>query len=198
MENIEQRVRKIVAEQLGVNEADIKNESSFVDDLGVDRRIQTERVYDETLDLCASPEFISSRSERDGAKRKTGREDKRFFEELEYVDYLRDEAILRMWFAHHLGTQHLRLNVRATVMDVQSVARLIVAGLGAGVLPHHLVLKLQQEGHELVTLKGSGEPLTNTVSIAALKERSHSAASAALMEFLKQKISLTPSKASRA
>ena len=36
MENIEQRVRKIVAEQLGVNEAHIKNESSFVDDLGAD------------------------------------------------------------------------------------------------------------------------------------------------------------------
>jgi acyl carrier protein len=36
MENIEQRVRKIVAEQLGVNEGDIKIESSFVDDLGAD------------------------------------------------------------------------------------------------------------------------------------------------------------------
>ena len=36
MENIEQRVKKIVAEQLGVNEGEIKNESSFVDDLGAD------------------------------------------------------------------------------------------------------------------------------------------------------------------
>ena len=36
MENIEQRVKKIVAEQLGVNEADVKNESSFVNDLGAD------------------------------------------------------------------------------------------------------------------------------------------------------------------
>ena len=36
MENIEQRVKKIIAEQLGVNEAEIKNESSFVDDLGAD------------------------------------------------------------------------------------------------------------------------------------------------------------------
>ncbi len=36
MESIEQRVRKIVAEQLGVNEAEIRNESSFVDDLGAD------------------------------------------------------------------------------------------------------------------------------------------------------------------
>ena len=36
MENVEQRVKKIVAEQLGVNEAEIKSESSFVDDLGAD------------------------------------------------------------------------------------------------------------------------------------------------------------------
>ena len=36
MENVEQRVKKIVAEQLGVSDAEIKNESSFVDDLGAD------------------------------------------------------------------------------------------------------------------------------------------------------------------
>ena len=36
MENFEQRVKKIVAEQLGVNEADVKIESTFVDDLGAD------------------------------------------------------------------------------------------------------------------------------------------------------------------
>ena len=36
MENIEQRVKKIVAEQLGVNEGDVKNSSSFVNDLGAD------------------------------------------------------------------------------------------------------------------------------------------------------------------
>jgi acyl carrier protein len=36
MENVEQRIKKIVAEQLGVNEAEVKSESSFVDDLGAD------------------------------------------------------------------------------------------------------------------------------------------------------------------
>ena len=36
MDNVEPRVKKIVAEQLGVNEAEIKNTSSFVDDLGAD------------------------------------------------------------------------------------------------------------------------------------------------------------------
>jgi acyl carrier protein len=33
---IEQRVKKIVAEQLGVAEAEIKTEASFVNDLGAD------------------------------------------------------------------------------------------------------------------------------------------------------------------
>ncbi|MCZ6897977.1 MAG: acyl carrier protein [Betaproteobacteria bacterium] len=36
MEQVEQRIKKIVAEQLGVNETEVKNESSFVDDLGAD------------------------------------------------------------------------------------------------------------------------------------------------------------------
>ena len=34
--SIEERVKKIVAEQLGVNVADINNDASFVDDLGAD------------------------------------------------------------------------------------------------------------------------------------------------------------------
>ena len=46
MENVEQRVKKIVAEQLGVNEAEIKNESSFVDDLGADSLDTVELVME--------------------------------------------------------------------------------------------------------------------------------------------------------
>ncbi|HEX5363937.1 MAG TPA: acyl carrier protein [Gallionella sp.] len=34
--SIEQRVKKIVAEQLGVNESEVKSDSSFVNDLGAD------------------------------------------------------------------------------------------------------------------------------------------------------------------
>lgn len=36
MATVEERVKKIIAEQLGVNEGEITNESSFVDDLGAD------------------------------------------------------------------------------------------------------------------------------------------------------------------
>lgn len=36
MNDIEQRVKKVIAEQLSINEADIKNESAFIEDLGAD------------------------------------------------------------------------------------------------------------------------------------------------------------------
>ena len=48
MESVEQRVKKIVAEQLGVNEADVKIESTFVDDLGADSL--------DTVELVMAPE----------------------------------------------------------------------------------------------------------------------------------------------
>lgn len=36
MSNIEERVKKIVADQLGVKEEEVTNDASFVDDLGAD------------------------------------------------------------------------------------------------------------------------------------------------------------------
>ena len=36
MSNVEQQIKAIIAEQLGVSESTITNESSFVDDLGAD------------------------------------------------------------------------------------------------------------------------------------------------------------------
>jgi acyl carrier protein len=36
MSSVEERVKKIVVEQLGVNENEVTNASSFVDDLGAD------------------------------------------------------------------------------------------------------------------------------------------------------------------
>lgn len=36
MNTVEERVKKIVIEQLGVKEEEVSNESSFVDDLGAD------------------------------------------------------------------------------------------------------------------------------------------------------------------
>ena len=62
MENIEQRVKKIVAEQLGVNEAEIKNESSFLDDLGADSLDMVELV------MAAEEEFGIEIADEDAEK----------------------------------------------------------------------------------------------------------------------------------
>ena len=57
MENVEQRIKKIVAEQLGVNETEVNNESSFVDDLGADSLDTVELVMalEEEFE-CESPD----------------------------------------------------------------------------------------------------------------------------------------------
>ncbi|NIF26618.1 acyl carrier protein [Pantoea sp. Tr-811] len=36
MSTVEERVKKVVAEQLGIEEEEVKNESSFMEDLGAD------------------------------------------------------------------------------------------------------------------------------------------------------------------
>ena len=63
MSDIEQRVKKIVAEQLGANEADVKNASSFVDDLGADSLDTVELVMalEEEFD-CEIPDEEAEKS----------------------------------------------------------------------------------------------------------------------------------------
>jgi len=53
MNNVEERVKKIVVEQLGVKEEEVNNEASFVDDLGADSLDTVELVMalEEEFDL---------------------------------------------------------------------------------------------------------------------------------------------------
>ena len=68
MENIEQRVKKIVAEQLGVNESEIKIESSVVDDLGADSLDTVELV------MALEEEFETEIPDEDAEKITTVRQ----------------------------------------------------------------------------------------------------------------------------
>ena len=68
MENIEQRVKKIVAEQLGVSESEIKIESSFVDDLGADSLDTVELV------MALEEEFETEIPDEDAEKITTVRQ----------------------------------------------------------------------------------------------------------------------------
>jgi len=169
---------------------------SFVDDLAIDRRIETSPVYDENLELCISQSLLVevSNSEavqkgRKGSSDHLFSKDRRFFELLPFVDYQKDEAILRNWFQHHLGSQNLRLNLRATVVDVQGVARLVMGGLGAGILSDHVIQKLQNEGHDIKVFRGSGKGLKNTISAAWLRDRTLTPAALQLRDWLRARLS---------
>jgi acyl carrier protein len=66
MENsIEQRVKKVVAEQLGVTQGDVKTESSFVGDLGADSLDTVELV------MAIEDEFEIQISDEDADQIKT-------------------------------------------------------------------------------------------------------------------------------
>jgi len=64
------------------------------------------------------------------------------------------------------------------------VARMILGGMGAGVLPLHLVTKLQKEGQKLHRFRGNGVPVKNAIGLAYLKEREPSSAGSALLSFI--------------
>lgn len=65
MSTIEERVKKIVVEQLGVKQEEISNESSFVDDLGADSLDTVELV------MALEEEFDTEIPDEDAEKIRT-------------------------------------------------------------------------------------------------------------------------------
>ena len=165
---------------------------AFIDDFTVDRRITTEQVFDEILDLCAHPDLLK----KYGAE--PVRDQKKYFEKLPYVEYQRGSPVVRMWFAHHLGSRNLEVNAITTVMDVQAIARLVLLKAGAGILPHHLVSKLREEGNDIHAFRGCGKPVKNEISVAYLKERTHTSASKELLNYLRAELKVLTSATARA
>lgn len=157
---------------------------AFVDAFGFDRRIHTEVVYNETLILCASKEYMKNLPEPEFSKK--------YFEALDYVRYMPGEPVLRMWFKHHVKHSNLNLNVRATALDVQGVAHLILLGMGLGVLPRHHILKLGRIKNKLYIFNGNEQPLKNDISIAYLRERSHSQVTKILLESVCNELKTKP------
>jgi acyl carrier protein len=62
MSSVEERVKKIVAEQLGVNEDEVKSGSSFVEDLGADSLDTVELV------MALEEEFETEISDEEAEK----------------------------------------------------------------------------------------------------------------------------------
>ena len=156
---------------------------AFVDEFNMDRQIETSDVYDETLLLCASKDYIKTKGE--GNTRK-------YFEGLEYIEYDQDLPMCQRWMDHHYKHTTIDLKVKAVLADTLGVAKLIQASLGIGILPGHHVEKLKAEGKHLYIFDGkTNKELKNKISVAFVKGRSWSLAVQESFHYLKKNIKTT-------
>ena len=149
---------------------------AFVDDFNLDRQLKTEKIGDELLILVAAKDYLKEHGPIQN--------DRKWFESLDYIDYLEGNPIIKLWFKHHYKFQRFEGKLRASLMDIQGMSRMIVLGLGVGILPFHVVKRLESEGHDLHRFEGSGKPLHNPISITYLEKRSMSSAVEETMIYL--------------
>jgi DNA-binding transcriptional LysR family regulator len=161
-----------------MNEALLHGDLDFalVDEFRMHPQIQKTPVYTETLALCASENYLKGK--------RPFKESIEFFESLDYVDFQPGGPLARQWFSHHYKRTNLHLKIRVSVVDVQALSRLILSGAGAGILPGHLVDKIDPKNKALYLFDGSGKPLRNQIYLARLKDRTLSPAAQALMKDL--------------
>lgn len=148
-----------------VNHMLLKGELDFaiVDSYAMDAQIETQEVGYEIHTLCGSVDYLKNFG--------TPSATKEFLSRLDYIAYLEGAPVLHEWFKHYIKKTCYEGRVKATLMDVQGVAQLIVNGLGVGILPRHLVKKLNQNSKKIYSFKPQGEPLLNRLSLAHLKGR---------------------------
>jgi DNA-binding transcriptional LysR family regulator len=153
---------------------------AFVDEFNLDRQIETQNVYDETLLLCCTKEYLKIKGEGTS---------KKYFESLDYIEYDADAPMVTRWLDHHYKINHAELRVRAVLGDTLGVAKLIKSSLGAGILPGHHVERSKSEGHALHIIEGKNtKELKNRISVAFVKGRSWSSAVQESYNFLLKKI----------
>lgn len=165
-----------------VNHMLLKGELDFaiVDSYAMDPQIETMEVGYEIHTLCGSKSYL----EKFGIPSAT----KEFLSRLDYVAYLEGAPVLSEWFKHYIKKTCFEGRIKATLMDVQGVAQLILNGLGVGILPKHLVDKLNKSDQRLYSFVPQGEPLLNRLSLAHLKGRTLSYPAQALEEHIKDNL----------
>ncbi|MCB0421342.1 MAG: LysR family transcriptional regulator [Bdellovibrionales bacterium] len=153
---------------------------AFIDEYSMDKKIVTEDVAEEVIELCASKEYMKQHPPVSYTKS--------YFESLDYIVYQDGEPIVRRWLSHHLKRRNMKLNVRAQVMDVRAIARYVTCGMGVGVIPNFLLQTIESEGYELFRFQGKGKALTNKIQLAYLRNRTHRSSTQIVIDALREKL----------
>lgn len=154
---------------------------AIIDSFGMDRRIGQEALDVEHLALCAHQNYVDQKVSDMPSKRSD-------YFEFDYIDYVADAPVLRQWFEHHFKKAPPQLKIRATLMDVQGMARMIGLGLGLGVLPMHVVVRLRKQGEKMVIFNEKKRPLENQLSLAYLPDKTRSLAVEVAINHLLEKL----------
>lgn len=150
---------------------------AIVDSFNFGPRILTENISREHLVLCASGEYLKTKNLKKKLAYTT-------LLDLDFVDYIEGAPILKQWFQHHYDGKTPKFNLKAHLMDVQGMAQVILSGLGAGVLPMHMVKKLLDQGKDIEVIKGPGTPLFNEINMAYLGGKTMGLAASNFTKFL--------------
>ncbi len=135
---------------------------AFVDEFDVYTNVTTRPIRNETLLLCGTKKYLKGKNIKDQFS---------FYENLDFITYVDNAIIVRQWFQHHFKRHPHHLNIKATLQDVQGVARMVVNHAGVGILPLHVIENFGQSVKEIVIFREEKKPLINSISIAHLKER---------------------------
>lgn len=149
---------------------------AIVDNFPMDRVIEVENLYEELLLLCCSENYLKGK--------KGSQDSKRYFESLDYVDFETSGPLTNAWFQHHFNAPNWSLHIRASLVDVQGMARMITKGLGVGILPDHQVEKLKKQNDNLHIFEGCGNPLVNKIGLATIRGKIRPPAVSALIDYL--------------
>ncbi len=156
---------------------------AYVDGFSVNSNFTSEKVFDDIYELCATKDYLKDKGKFANTLD--------FYQTLDYVDYLDGEPVMRMWLNHHVKeakSDKYDLNVRFTSQNTPSIYHMIQCGLGAGVLPRHLLDKLDKGGKNVERLPGNGTLLVSPISCTYLASRTQSRPAEMLMKFINEKL----------
>ncbi len=159
---------------------------AFVDDFAMDQSIQVEEIYEEILEMVVQKNLWQKLTQAQASSKKS---QVSFLTDLDFVDYQIDAPLATRWIRHHFKPKHVSLRVKACVMDVKGVSRLVQEGLGLGVIPRHVLEQSARLNATVQVVEGGPKPLKNPISLAVVKGRTQSRASQALIQFMKESFS---------
>ena len=152
---------------------------AIVDEFASNSAVELKKIYVERLDLCVHQSLASRLNRKDLLDSVL---------KIPSIDYDSSSPLIQRWLKHHFGKRSYPNHLRAVAANSQSVATLVLAEAGAGILPHHLYLKLKSEGRPIVAVRGPEKALTNTMSLATLRGKSRGKGAATLVKWIESKL----------